>query len=498
MAHQPSDSGADQRIATPELEPPGTDPAQPRAAASSRRRFSIGVVDLLAGTLWLAIALGVVLFVTHSPPFTGSKHRQLSSQTDQAAAQPTVAATGVPAAAPAAASATAVTPAPPLLTGAPPDADLLRPGAALIERIDLAPAGVGRTSVVYSSAAGVDGCAHPYVDVLRASSGGWKPVWAATSSPIADGPLIPAINRSDAGCFPRVALVAVRGLDGSRPGLALSVVEADGSQRVVVVDLAGTPEPAVVASLNLAPELALSASDSANLTLEATEPLPAPAAAGDGAWRGQTVAQISQRFAWRGGTFAGDGWVATPTCLDGTVAARTAGAEPVLVVRCTDGDRYAAVQLPADAIIPEGLRAEDLHVGDDVQITLAQSTAGAMPKALPSAARVYSAAAQNRALIAAAATAAPAELPRTPVPTRAATAPPPTATAISAPPVAATSVASAPNVTVPQATRPPAQATRPPAVAPVATVALPVPVPTRTVPPQPTAPPAVRTVPPQP
>ncbi len=449
--------------------------------------------------MWLAIALGVVLFATHMLPFTGGKRHHPGAAT---VAQPTAAATAAPSVT--AAGTPATTPAPPLLTGAAPDAGLLRPGAALIERDDLLdPAGAGRTIVVYSSAAGVDGCDHPYVDVWRRAAGGaWKTVWEATSSPIGGGPLIPAVNRSDAGCFPRVALFAVRSLDGRRPGLALSVLEADGSQRVVVLDLAAAPSPAVLASLNLVPGLALSVADSANLALVESQPLRAPAAAGEGAWSGQSVGQLTQQFVWRGNAFAGEGWTATPTCLDGTIATLAAGPEPVAVVRCADGDRYAAVAVTSQTAIPEGLRPADLHAGDDVTIDLA-ATPAADPPPLPVAARIYSAAAQNRALAAAAVTAEPATAaaatppPLTPAPTRIATAPP-TAPAVSvAPPVAATSVRVAPTV-APVATRPPAPATAPPAAAPATVVAPPTAVPTRTVPPQPTAPPPVRTVPPQP
>lgn len=517
-------AGAKRRL-TGERSDPGVEPqtatakanqqaaSQPAAAGRvASRRFHIGPVDLLAGALWLAIALGVVVVATRALPFGGGKRHHSASQS---AAQPatatfapataaTTAAVAVASATSAAATGTA-TPVPPLLTGAAPDSALLRPGAALIERIDLPPAGSGPTSVVYSSAAGIDGCAHPYVDVLRASAGGsWKPVWTATSSPVDGGPLIPAVNRSDAGCFPRVSLVAVRGLDRGQPGLALSIVAANGAQHVVVVDLAGTPSPAVVASLDFAPGLTLDAADASPLVLEATEPVPTPAAAGDGAWAGQTVAQLSQRFVWRGGSFSGAGWVATPTCLDGTVAARTEDAAPVLVVRCADTDRYAAVQLPAETVIPEGLRPADLQDGDDVQIALAQPPAGAAPQALPVAARVYSSAAQNRALLAAAATASPTvtppvatAAPRTPAPTRASTAPPTTIpTAAAPPPVAATSVVS-PAVVAPVETPPPVVTRAPPTRAPAATTP-PTIVPARTVPPQPTPPVPVRTVPPQP
>src|SRR5579871_268641 len=173
LARQPSDSGAEQRTAIAEAKPAAAPPhpAPASGAEAASRRFPIGSVDLLAGAMWLAIALGVVLFATHMLPFTGGKRHHPGAAT---VAQPTAAATAAPSVT--AAGTPATTPAPPLLTGAAPDAGLLRPGAALIERDDLLdPAGAGRTIVVYSSAAGVDGCDHPYVDVWRRAAGGaWK------------------------------------------------------------------------------------------------------------------------------------------------------------------------------------------------------------------------------------------------------------------------------------------------------------------------------------
>ncbi len=470
-------------------------PAPAGGAGGTPRRFGIGPVDLLAGAMWLAIALGVVLFATHTFPFSGGHHRSGTATV----AQPTAPAPVTAVAPVIVATEPAATPAPPLFAGVASNASLLRPGAALIERDDLVdPGGAGRTIVVYSSAAGVDGCDHPYVDVWRRAAGGaWKTVWEATASPVAGGPLIPAVNRSDAGCFPRVALFALRSLDGSRPGLALSVLQADGSQQLVVLDLAAVPSPAVLSSLTLVPGLALSVADSANLALVESRPLRAPAAAGDGAWSGQTVGQLTQQFAWRGDAFAGEGWSVTPTCLEGTIATLTAGPEPVAIVRCAERDRYAAVALTSQTAIPEGLRPADLHAGDDVRIDLASPSPASDPPPLPVAARIASAAAQNRALAAAAVTVAPVTAavatspPRTQVPARTATAP-----AVSVAP-AATSVVVAPAAVAPVTTRQPAPASAPPAAAPATTVA-PTAVPARTVPPQPAAPPPVRTVPPQP
>jgi hypothetical protein len=155
--------------------PPASAPDAPRLPLARRLKF--GPVDLLAAGMWLVIGLLVVGFALRTVPFTGGGSHRAAVVTP---ARPTEAALAAPSATASAGPSATATPEPQILTGVVPDAGLLRPGATMIERVDLDNPGGARSIVAYSSAAGVDGCPRPYVDVLRSTaSGAWQPVWAA-------------------------------------------------------------------------------------------------------------------------------------------------------------------------------------------------------------------------------------------------------------------------------------------------------------------------------
>ncbi len=483
------------------------EPSPPSGRRVRSRRPRIGSTDVLAGAMWLVVVLVVVSVATRGVPFVGrQRHHAIPDAANVTASATPAGAAGTATAHPLPSPAGSVGAAPGLAVDVPAAA-LIRPAAAIVQRVDLPDAAGGPgTIVLYSSAAGIDGCTHPYIDVFRpAADGSWKPVWDVTSSAAPDAPLIGAVNRTEDGCFPRVSAFAVRSLDAGNPGLIVAVMASDGSQRLVVVALEPARSPAVISSLNLAPGLSLSVRDASPLAIEATEPLNTPASAGSGPWAGEPIGRLTETLQWREGSLTDSGWVATLNCLTGPLATRPSGATPLLIFHCPDGSHYAAAAIDAESVLADGFSVGDLRVGDEVQVALATTQA---PQAPPVAARVSSAAAVSRRLaalapaVAAQASATPARL-RTATPVLAPTSPPVIAASGSSPREAISDPAAvAPASAPPLPTQAPlltAPIQPPPTQTPAATV-LPIraTAPARPVPPQPTPFAAPRPVPPQP
>lgn len=462
-----------------------------RALASGRRLRAIGVTDLAAGALWIVIVGAVFGLVTHR---IGSERRPKATPAfGQAASAPAPARPAGGSAAAGAAATAQPTPGVPLPNAAVvADSALLRPGAVVVDRVNLPGFGPDPgAAVLYSEAPAADGCRQPFIDLLRPDGrGGWAPICDATAAPAGGPPLAPPVARTDAGCFPAVALFSVRPLERDGPPYALMVVtQADGTQRIVALAWNGiTHQTAVLSDQRTAPGAEIALRDGQPAVLSVSEPVFLPAAVDAPAATAQPIGRLTRPFTWAGAGFAPSAGTFTLNCLSGTVARLLTNAPgPGLLLRCDGGGgAFAAVSLSADTQFGGGYGLTDLAVGDDVTVAL---VSGPPPvDAPPLAVRLQSAAAALRrqptatvqiaarptqAPIAAVST-RPPSTPQPPVPTvQAAPAPtaPPQFEPTAAPPATA---APLPVQTV---------SSRPVPPQPVATETAPA----RAVPPQPTA-----------
>ncbi len=381
-------------------------------------RTTLSWERLVTAVVWLAVIIATVGLTRHELQRERTRPVQRAEVTGPVAANDPY-----PRAEPAGAQVQVVTPAVPATAALPAASPIaaavaatpedaadavqrLHPGARVIRSIDVpgpragAPAGSGARAVVYGELSGVDGCAQPFIDVLRADGhSGLALAWSANGSGASGGALISQVRRDTGGCYPAVDRFDWVTPAAGRAAVALVVVAlADGSRRIALLDAGGQGGTiGLVYDGRTGPAAAVTETGSDPLTLEVREELPPPPGAGLPA--GVSVGQRTWTLSWATSGFAAQEVSVALNCTTGAVV-NVSGIEPIWTVgvRCAGGKRYAAIDISGTTQLVGGFSASSLRPGDDVSFTIApeQAIASVRASALPVAASVGSVAAALR------------------------------------------------------------------------------------------------------
>ncbi|HZU75224.1 MAG TPA: protein kinase [Dehalococcoidia bacterium] len=361
-----------------------------------RRRSRLLLFGAPAAVVLILLIAGAVVLLSH-----GSK---------KAPAAPTVVAATVSATAPVTVATTAATPAttpaptatplaPPRQAADVPDAQLLRPGATLVQRVNLPGQNgdPGYIAVESTGAAGAGGCSQTYVDLMRPQAGDKvSNVWDGTQAP-QGSPLLQPVQKSDAGCYPAVKLFsAFTPQAGSVPALLVSVVASNGSQQIALVQGSGDLAK-LLGSLTTTPGTDVSVQDGTPPVLKVTENAYPSASSGLQPDYSRPLGRLALVETWQNGSFQPSGPQLTPNCLTGTITRKGNNA---IEWSCPDGSPgpVSAAAVDGNTTYDSNVSFDDLNVGDDVTVALADgSTAPQDPlAALPTASSIKSSAAATR------------------------------------------------------------------------------------------------------
>jgi len=310
-----------------------------------------------------------------------------------AAAQPpaSVSATGAATAAP----------APPRAADEVGDGELLRPGASVVQRYNVAgSAGDPGQIVLYSQAPGAGGCQRPYLDLFRPDAAGkWTSVWDATRSPSTDNPLLPDVQQSSGNCYPAIKFSAVQPLaQNEQPQAVVAVAQADGSLRLAVFGWDSAKKQVQLPfDLRTTPGGDATLNPGQPATISLNENAYPPPSSGLNPDYGRPTGRLSVLLTWQGGSFVAGRQKLAPNCLTGKLTDKAAtDSSKAVQIACPDGSTgpFSAAALTSDTSFADGIGFDDLAAGDDVAVTLVDSSLAPTDplQALPIAANLKSAA----------------------------------------------------------------------------------------------------------
>jgi len=335
------------------------------------------VVVASAGSVLLYSAYGrppieradvVVRYPTMPAPSTGTAAPVVGQAT---AAPPgaSAAVDGTAAAQPSRASVVsnpARTPGPP---ARPNLADLLRPGAEPISRIDISLDGSATGQVAVTSRYTVtDGCQPLFADLFSVTDGSWKRVFSASDGEMAYGAILPSPAAPADSCYPQIRLFSAQpALAPASPLLLLGAAYADTSLRLVIVGWdADARQPAIRFDWRTGANGRVARSTDGQ-QLDLSEDAKAP----DG--ETTSIGRFLQVIALNGSVPEVVSRRLSPNCDRGRLGA---GADVRLsvVLDCSSGARTVFTIDEGTLFTPAGVVQRDLKEGDSVQVAFSAAS----------------------------------------------------------------------------------------------------------------------------
>ena len=301
-------------------------------------------------------------------------------------------------------SATSAAAAPPRAADQVGDAELLRPGASVVQRYNVAGSAGDPGQIVLYSQTSVGGCQRPYLDIIRPDAAGkWTSVWDATRSPSTDNPLLPDVQQSSGNCYPAIKFSAVQPLaQNEQPQAVVAVAQADGSLRLAVFGWDTAKKQVLLPfDLRTTPGGDATLNPGQPTTISLNENAYPPPSSGLNPDYGRPTGRLSVLLTWQGGSFVAGRQKLAPNCLTGKLTDKAAtDSSKAVQIACPDGSTgpFSAAALTSDTSFADGIGFDDLAAGDDVTVTLVDSSLAPTDplQALPIAANLKSAAALAR------------------------------------------------------------------------------------------------------
>ena len=252
----------------------------------------------------------------------------------------------------------------------PSTIDLLRPGAEIVSRTDLALDGSTTGQIAVSSRYTVTpDCQPVFADVFSFVAGAWSRVFAASDPNNQYGAALTDPVQAASGCFPKLRLFSAEpaGVSGNAL-LLLGVTYADTSTRLVIVGWDSTNNATAIRfDWRTGPNGSILRNSN---QIQISEDVGVPSAL---AGAPVTIGRFTQTVSLEDAEARVTSRRLSPTCDRGTIGAGTTrgipadGTDPLLIIRCSSGSTRAGV--PAKSLLnPTGISWADLRDGDAVQV----------------------------------------------------------------------------------------------------------------------------------
>ena len=407
---------------TPAATPPALPPAA-RSSEAARREQTVAAAPPIASAaamrvskamprkrpLWLfaapIAAIAAIAAVAIVVVASGGKKSKPAPPAAVQQPPPVATAAAQPPASVSATGAATAAPAPPRAADEVGDAELLRPGASVVQRYNVAgSAGDPGQIVLYSQAPGAGGCQRPYLDLFRPDAAGkWTSLWDATRSPSTDNSLLPDVQQSGGNCYPAIKFSAVQPLaQNEQPQAVVAVAQPDGSLRLAVFGWDSAKKQVQLPfDLRTTPGGDATLNPGQPATISLNENAYPPPSSGLNPDYGRPTGRLSELLTWQGGSFVAGSQKLTPNCLTGKLTDKAAtDSSKAVQIACPDGSTgpFSAAALTSDTSFADGIGFDDLAAGDDVAVTLVDSSLAPTDplQALPIAANLKSGAALSR------------------------------------------------------------------------------------------------------